>query len=99
MPAALTKADVERIAALAHLELTEDEKALFTRQLAGILEYAEQVQEIDTGGVPPTSHVLAGHPVDRSDEVAASLTREAAVANAPDAARDAWLFKVPKVVG
>ena len=48
----LTVADVERIAALARLELTEDEKHLFTRQLADILSYAEQLQAVDTTGVP-----------------------------------------------
>ena len=57
MPTTLTIADVERIAALAQLELTDEEKQLFTRQLADILHYAEQVQAIDTSGVPPTDHV------------------------------------------
>ena len=56
---ALTIADVERIAALAHLELTPEEKQLFTRQLADILAYAEQLQAIDTTGVPATAHVNA----------------------------------------
>ena len=55
----LTVADVERIAALAHLELTDEEKQLFTRQLADILNYAEQLQAIDTTGVPATAHVSA----------------------------------------
>ena len=53
----LTIADVERIAALAHLELTDEEKQLFTRQLADILDYAEQLQAVDTTGVPATAHV------------------------------------------
>ena len=52
MAPALTIADVERIAALAHLELTAEEKVLFTRQLADILAYARQVQAIETSGVP-----------------------------------------------
>jgi len=59
MPTTLTIADVERIAALAQLELSEEEKLLFTRQLADILAYAEQVQAIDTSGVPATAHVHA----------------------------------------
>ena len=54
----LTIADVERVAALAHLELTDDEKQLFTRQLADILAYAEQVQAVDTAGVAPTAALL-----------------------------------------
>jgi len=91
-------ADVERIAALAHLELTEEEKRLFTKQLADILAYAEQLQAIDTTGVPATAHVHA-RPVDRPDEPRPSLPVGDAVANAPDAAPDAGLFRVPRVIG
>ena len=96
---ALSKADVERIVALAHVELTEDDKALFARQLADILAYAQHIEKIDTTGVPPTSHVLASHPALRSDEIRSSLSRPDALANAPEAAVDAGLFKVPKVIG
>ena len=95
----LTIADVERIAALAQLELTDEEKHLFTRQLAEILSYAEQLQAIDTTGVPATAHVQAIMGVERDDEPRASLPVEAAVANAPDAAADAGLFRVPRVIG
>lgn len=95
----LTVADVERIAALAHLELTDDEKQLFTRQLADILSYAEQLQAVDTTGVPATAHVNAAQPVERDDEPKPSLAVADAVANAPDAAADAGLFRVPKVIG
>ena len=99
----LTVADVERIAALAHLELTDDEKHLFTRQLADILKYAEQLQAIDTTGVPATAHVNTAHMksgrVERLDEPRPPLTPEDALANAPDAARDAGLFGVPRVIG
>ncbi len=95
----LTRADVERIAALAHLELTDDEKELFTRQLADILAYARHMEKIDTKGVTPTSHVLASHPALRPDELRPSLPRPDALANAPEAAVDAGLFKVPKVIG
>jgi len=59
MSTPLTIADVERIAALAHLELTTEEKQVFTRQLAGILTYAQQLQSIDTTGVAATAHVNA----------------------------------------
>jgi aspartyl-tRNA(Asn)/glutamyl-tRNA(Gln) amidotransferase subunit C len=94
----LTRADVERIAALASLELTGEEAETFTRQLAGILAYAQQVQQLDTTGVPPTAHVLAGA-FDRPDDPAPSLDREQALAGAPDAAPDAGLFRVPRVIG
>jgi aspartyl-tRNA(Asn)/glutamyl-tRNA(Gln) amidotransferase subunit C len=95
----LTIADVERIAALAQLELTDEEKQLFTRQLADILSYAEQLQAIDTTGVPATAHVDAGRPVERADEPRPSLPVADAVANAPDGAPDAGLFRVPRVIG
>lgn len=95
----LTIADVERIAALAHLELTDDEKLLFTRQLADILDYAEQLQAVDTSGVPATAHVNTALGVERADEPRPSLPVADALANAPDAARDAGLFRVPRVIG
>ena len=95
--ATLSLADVERIAALAHLELTDEEKALFTRQLADILAYAEQVQGVDTSGVPATAHVLAER-IERDDEPRASLPRDEALAVAPGAAREAGLFRVPRVI-
>jgi aspartyl-tRNA(Asn)/glutamyl-tRNA(Gln) amidotransferase subunit C len=93
----LTIADVERIAALAHLELTADEKQVFTRQLAEILAYAEQLQSVDTSGVPATAHVNAAQR-DREDEPRPSLPIEDALANAPDGAPDAGLFRVPRVI-
>ena len=95
---ALTVDDVERIAALAHLELTEDEKRLFTRQLADILAYAEQLQALDTTGVPATAHVSATG-VERDDALRPSLSTPDALANAPDGAPDAGLFRVPRVIG
>jgi aspartyl-tRNA(Asn)/glutamyl-tRNA(Gln) amidotransferase subunit C len=98
MAAELTRADVERIAALAHLELTDEEKDLFTRQLADILRYAEQVQALDTSGVPATAHVNA-HQHEREDIARPCLSIEDVMRNAPDAAPDAGLFRVPRVIG
>lgn len=99
MPAQLTRADVERIAALAHLELTDAEAELFTQQLADILAYADLLTGVDTSGVQATSHILAGTPRERADEPQPSLSVEAAVANAPDGAPEAGLFRVPRVIG
>ena len=99
MPATLTIADVERIAALAHLELSDEEKRLFTKQLADILGYADQVQAVDTSGVPATAHVHATQRVEREDEPQPSLSVADTLANAPDAAPDAGLFRVPRVIG
>ncbi len=98
MSTSLTIQDVERIARLANLELTPHEKQLFTRQLADILTYAEQVQAVDTTGVPATAHVNA-HGVERDDEPKPSLAVADAVANAPDGAPAAGLFRVPRVIG
>lgn len=94
----LTEADVLEIARLARLTLTPDEISLFTGQLASILTYAGEIQAADTSGVEPTSHVLAAEPVWRQDEPAPSLDATSAFQNAPDAARDAGLFRVPKVL-
>jgi aspartyl-tRNA(Asn)/glutamyl-tRNA(Gln) amidotransferase subunit C len=99
MPVAFTRSDIEALAALANLELDAAEIDLFGRQLSEILEYARQVQEIDTTGVPPTESVAASHVADRADEVRASLPRPDALANAPDGAGDAGLFRVPRVIG
>ena len=94
----MTIEDVERIARLAHLELTPEEKQVFTRQLAEILSYAEQLQAIDTKGVAATAHVNA-HEAERDDQPRPCLPVEDALRNAPDAAPDAGLFRVPRVIG
>ena len=99
MPTAFTAADVAKIAALANLELDAAELDVFSRQLGEILAYADQVQQIDTTGVPPTASVVMRHAADRADETVASLDRDAALANAPDAALAAGLFRVPRVIG
>ena len=98
MSSTLTVADVERIAALAQLELTAEEKQLFTKQLAGILDYAQQLQAIDTSGVPATAHVL-GEGVERDDAERPSLAIDDVVGNAPDPVPAAGLFRVPRVIG
>ncbi|MGE3512507.1 MAG: Asp-tRNA(Asn)/Glu-tRNA(Gln) amidotransferase subunit GatC [Vicinamibacterales bacterium] len=99
MPAEFSRADIERIAALAHLELRDDEVELFARQLGEILEYANQLQQIDTTGVEPTSSVLIGDEGERADVPAVSLDRGLALASAPDAAPEVGLFRVPRVIG
>lgn len=98
MASTLSRADVERIAELARLELTAEEIELFTRQLGDILGYVEQIQALDTTGVPATSHVV-NRPIERPDVPAETLPRRDALANAPDAALESGLFKVPRVIG
>lgn len=97
MSTTLTRADVAKIAELARLELTNDELDLFTRQLGDILGYVEQIRTLDTSGVAPTARVL-NLPVERPDVVIEPLPRADALANAPDAAPEAGLFKVPRVI-
>jgi aspartyl-tRNA(Asn)/glutamyl-tRNA(Gln) amidotransferase subunit C len=99
MPSAISRTEVEAIAALAHLELQDDEIELFARQLGDILEYARQVQTIDTTGVEPTASVVPGLDVERGDDEQPSLNPQEALANAPDPASEAGLFKVPRVLG
>ena len=102
MASALTREQVVAIAALANLDLDSLEIDLFTRQLGSILEYAEQVQRIDTTGVPPTASLVAHGAVDRADVLEASLDIADTLQNAPDADRtrlDGAFFKVPRVIG
>ena len=97
MPDDLTLAEVERVAALARLALTAEEKALYLGQLARILDYARQISALDTGDVPPTASVLDAPGSPREDQVRPSLGVAGALANAPDQA--SGLFRVPKVLG
>jgi aspartyl-tRNA(Asn)/glutamyl-tRNA(Gln) amidotransferase subunit C len=96
VPSRLTRDDVVRIAELARLSLSEAEVDRFTSQLAGILEYADAVQQVDTSGVPPTSHAIVSAPVWREDTPRPSLDRDEMLRGAP--AAGAGLFKVPKVL-
>jgi aspartyl-tRNA(Asn)/glutamyl-tRNA(Gln) amidotransferase subunit C len=98
MPPEFTREQVTAIAALANLELDPAEIELFARQLGEILAYAQQVQQVDTTGVEPTAAVVT-RPTERPDEERPCLDRRDALANAPDAAADAGLFRVPRVLG
>ena len=92
----ISKQQVEHVAKLARLEVSEDEKATFARQLSGILTYMDQLKEVDTAGVEPTATVLPTDNVFRDDVVQPSLTQERALANAPDQADG--FFRVPKIL-
>ncbi len=92
----LSRAEVEHIAELARLGLTEEEKEKFRRQLSAILEYAAMLQRLDTEAIPPTATVLPLHNVMRPDEVAPSFAQEDILANAPDAAEGC--FKVRAIL-
>ena len=99
MSSTLAPDEVERIARLARLAITVDERDLFARQLTSILQYAEQLREVDTTGVAPTSHPLALSAPLRDDVTRPSLPRDVALKGAPDADPGAGLFKVPRVLG
>jgi len=98
MPVQFTAADVHAIAALAQLELAPDEVEMFAKQLGEFLGYAAEVQACETAGVAPTAHVVSDANTDRADEPIPSLERRDAIANAPDPAVDAGLFRVPRVI-
>jgi aspartyl-tRNA(Asn)/glutamyl-tRNA(Gln) amidotransferase subunit C len=100
MPTNLTRAEVARIAALARLELTPEETALFAEQLGAILSYFEDLRRADTTDVPPTAQVggLTAAPL-REDAPRPCLDRDVLLREAPDGDLDAGLFTVPRVIG
>ncbi len=93
---ALTLEEVEHIADLARLHLTDEEKARFREQLSAILEYAEMLNRLDISAIPPTATVLPLRTVLRQDEVTPSILRERLLGNAP--AAEAGMFQVPPVL-
>jgi aspartyl-tRNA(Asn)/glutamyl-tRNA(Gln) amidotransferase subunit C len=97
MATVLSPADVDRIAALARLELTDDERTRFATQLSAILAYADQVQQVETSAV--TGAVEPTPPRLRDDERRPSLDRDPLLEQAPAADHAAGLFKVPRVLG
>ena len=90
------KIDVEHIAHLARLRLSQEEKEKFGAQLSSILTYVEKLNELDTSGVEPTSHVLAIGNVMREDALRPSLPTDEALLNAPDRADS--FYRVPKII-
>jgi len=92
----IEKKDVEYVAGLARLALSEEEVELYTTQMQRILGYVEKLSELDTTGVEPTSYTVPLTSVMRNDVCTASLEREAALANAPVSERGC--FKVPKII-
>ena len=93
----VTLQEVEKIAQLAKLSFSEEEKQKFTEQFNQILAYMEKLNELDTENVEPTAHVLELKNVMRRDEVKEWLSQEEALRNAPRK-KDGY-FSVPKVIG
>ena len=92
----LTPEEVEHVALLGRLELEEKERELFTKQLSAILDYFEQLKQLNTSGVPPTSHVIPLQNVFREDEPVPSLSQEETLANAPQ--QKQGCFQVPRII-
>jgi aspartyl-tRNA(Asn)/glutamyl-tRNA(Gln) amidotransferase subunit C len=92
----ISEEEIEHIALLARLSLSDDERELFISQLSGILDYMEKLNELDTKDIEPTSHVLSLHNVMRDDVPAPSLPREDALMNAPF--RTEKFYRVPKII-
>lgn len=91
----ITIKDVEHVAKLARLELTEEEKEKFATQLGDVLKYVDQMNEVDTTGVEPMSHAIDFVNVMREDTVKYEQTKEELMKNAPD--EENGFFKVPKI--
>ncbi|OGB89705.1 asparaginyl/glutamyl-tRNA amidotransferase subunit C [candidate division WOR-1 bacterium RIFCSPHIGHO2_01_FULL_53_15] len=90
------KIDVDHVAKLARLGLSEEEKTLFEKQLSAILDYADNLKKLDTERVPPTSHAIALKNVYREDKVIPCSDIEAIMANAPEEANH--MFRVPRII-
>lgn len=89
--------DVEHIAKLARLKLSEDEKETYSTQLNDILAYVVKLNELDTSGVELTSHVVPLKNVFREDQRKSSLPREDALCNAPQTSLSSF-YRVPKII-
>ncbi len=90
------KMDIEKVAKLARLELSEEERETFGNQLEQILAYMEQLNRLDTTGVEPTSHAIPICNVFREDEVKPSCPQEEVLTIAP--AEEEGHFKVPRII-
>lgn len=92
----ISRKDVEHVARLARLELTDDEIVLFQEQLRRILEHAKRVTSLDTETIPATSHAIGLANVFRPDEPVTGLSQEEALDSAPES--EAGHFRVPRIL-
>jgi len=92
----ITREEIEHIAWLAHVELTEEEKKVFTEQFNKIIEFFEKIRKVDTEQVPPTYHVLDITNVERQDEIGKSLPQAETLKNASK--KEDGFFKSPRIV-
>jgi aspartyl-tRNA(Asn)/glutamyl-tRNA(Gln) amidotransferase subunit C len=92
----INREEVEHVARLARLALSEEEKARMGEELSSILAYIDQLRELDTSDVEPTSHAIPMVNVMREDEVRPSYPVDAMLQNAPE--REGDLVRVPKII-
>ena len=88
--------EIDHVALLARLELKDEEKELFSKQVGSIIEYVDKLNELDIDDVEPTAHVLPIKNVFREDELRDSLPREKALQNAPRESNG--FYRVPKII-
>ena len=92
----ITKDEILHVAHLARLEIDEASIDKFAGQIGNILDYVDQLRQVDTGGIKPTSHALALTNAFREDAETRHLERETSLANAPE--QEEGNFVVPKVI-
>lgn len=92
----ITREEVQHVARLSRLHLTDEELERMRQQLDAILAYIDKLRELDVEGVEPTAHAVPLVNVMRDDELTPSLSQEAALANAPDRAGE--FFRVPRII-
>ncbi len=92
----VSKKEIEHIAWLAHVTLSEEEKTLFTEQFNEILGYFQKINEANTEDVPPTYHILELINVQRKDTVTPSLPADEALKNAPK--KEERFYKAPRII-
>ncbi len=92
----ITKETVDQVATLAKLSFTDTEKEKIQQDLSKIIDFVEKINEIDTDGVEPLTHINESVNVLREDEAIETLTQEEALKNAPQ--KDSDYFKIPKVL-
>jgi len=91
----INKKDVEHVAKLAHIKLSDEETAKFTKQLGDIIKYMDQLNEVDTEGVEPMAHPYPLTNVVRKDKVSYKITKNELLKNAPE--EENSFLKVPKI--
>ena len=92
----ITKEQVEHVANLARLNLTEEEKELMIKDMEAIIDFANQINELDISNINPTAHVIPINNVFREDVVKPSIDREELLSNAPN--KENGCFSVPRIV-